>query len=202
MKFCWPINHDGKDEEIEEKNHEEFNTVGSEVVFEDLVEAWPIYAVTIIISLFMTYLFFVSLESCALFMIKLMVGLFTVMMASLGGLLLLTYFKVQGQENVQPDEAMGPLIGAIVVFVILAIFLCLIFCSWRRVKFAAAIIQATADYVTDIKRIFFIPFMMFIVSTTFIAIWSWTGLHLFTTGELYHDPSVPFGRIKWTTLTK
>jgi hypothetical protein len=73
---------------------------------------------------------------------------------------------------------------------------------WSRIKLAARIIQATADYITDIKRIIFVPVIMMIALMLYLAWWSYSGAYLFSVGETKHDPKLPWGDIKWTNFTK
>lgn len=186
----------------EEKNHEKFGDIGPETIFGDLFEAWPIYIVSMVLSLIITLLFFYALEKCALFIIKVMMALFVACMFLLGLFFFLNFLQIKSDTDVQNEEAIPSLVGAIIVWGILALFLCLICCSWPRIKFAAAIIQATADYITDIKRIFFIPIFFFIATIGLLVLWGWGGIYLFSSGDLEHDPSVPYGRIKWNGFTK
>lgn len=174
----------------------------SEIIVGDLLNAWPIYLLTILLALIITLMYFFALEKCALLMIKLMIGLFSAILLLIGFLLLMSYFNILKDPNSKPDEEKPYLIGAIIVWVILAIIICIVACTWSRIKFSAAIIQATADYVTDIKKIFFIPIVFFFVVLTVLALWIYGAIYLFTSGELEHDPTIPFGRIKWNGTTK
>jgi hypothetical protein len=74
----------------------------------------------------------------------------------------------------------------------------MIWCSWKRVKLAATIIQATADYLTDVKRVMFVPVLLFFILAAFLTWWIYSGAHLFSSGKVVHDEEQPYGKIERT----
>lgn len=75
-------------------------------------------------------------------------------------------------------------------------------CLWSRIKLAARIIQATADYITDVKRILIVPIIMTIALIAYLLWWSYSGAHIFSIGHTEWDPSLPWGDVKWTQMTE
>jgi solute carrier family 44 (choline transporter-like protein), member 2/4/5 len=133
-------------------------------------------------------------------MIKIMIGLFSGVMFILGSALFINYLRISNKTDIHEDEKNGYLVFAIIIWAFVLLFLCLIACTWERVKLAAVIIQATADYITDIKRVLFVPTILFVMLVTFIAWWAWSGALLFSSGNVEHDPKLPFGNIKRTSF--
>jgi Plasma-membrane choline transporter len=68
---------------------------------------------------------------------------------------------------------------------------------WSRIKLASRIIEATADYITDIKRIIIVPILMTIILLFYLLWWSYSGAYLFSAGTTVWNPKLPWGEIKW-----
>ena len=193
-RFCWPVQN-GKDQEDYDANTR-FDELGREVTYGDIVDAWPIYLITVVVTFILSLLFLKAIEACALAMIKFMIGFFAVLMFALGAALFYGYMDAINRTDVHEDQAQGFLIFALVIWGILLIFLCMIWCSWKRVKLAAIILQATADYLTDVKRVMFVPILLFFILAGFLTWWMTSGAYLFTCGESVHNPDQPYGHIE------
>lgn len=122
-----------------------------------------------------------------------MIALYSIAMICLGGFLFYNYMTMVNKTEIRQEQASGFLTAALIVWGFAALFLCMIFCSWKRVELAATIIQATADYITDVKRVTLVPLLEFLMLIGFLAWWMYSGAYLFSTGEVKHDPSKPFG---------
>jgi hypothetical protein len=131
-----------------------------------------------------------------------MIGLFIFAFVALGGFLFAQYLGMKSNVDVQEEEAKGFMIGGIVCWAFAAIFACVVWCSWQRVRFAAMIIKATAQYITDVKRIYFVPIFSFVLLLIYLAWWIVSGAYLISVGELKHDPGSPIGTIEADDLTK
>lgn len=167
-----------------------------------MVDAWQIYLICIGLTIILSFAFIKALEACALGMIKFMIGLYSFAMICLGGFLFYNYMTMVNKTEIRQEQAQGFLTGALVVWGITALFLCMIFCSWKRIQLAATIIQATADYLTDVKRVTLVPILEFLLLVGFLVWWIYSGAYLFSTGEVKHDPSKPFGQIQRSSFVE
>lgn len=127
-----------------------------------------------------------------------MIGIFTLAMLALGGFMFYNYITMLNRTDVHEDQKTGFLVFAIIIWVIMLIFLCMVYCSWQRIQLAAMIIQATADYITDVKRVLFVPLILFFALAGFLVWWMYSGAYLFSSGNVVHDITQPFGTIKRT----
>lgn len=137
-RFCWPIEN-GKNTEDADAN-ENFNKLGSETVYGDLVDAWPIYLISVAVTFILSLLFLETIECCALTMIKIMITFFAILMFVLGALMFYNYFAIINRTDIHEDEKRGYWIFGLVLWGLLLLFLCLIWCSWSRVKLSASIL--------------------------------------------------------------
>ena len=197
-RFCWPVDNGPNTEDADA--NENFDDLGRETIYGDLVDAWPIYLISIGVTFLLALAFLKALEACALSMIKFLIAFYSIIMFVLGGMMLYNYVSIMNRTDVHEDEKNGFLIFGLIIWGLLLLFLCMIWCSWQRVKLAATILQATADYLTDVKRVMFVPILLFIMLVSFLLWWMWSGAHLFSSGEVVHDPSQPFGKIQRTSL--
>lgn len=133
-------------------------------------------------------------------MIKFMIALYAIIMFTLGAAMFYNYVTIMNRTDIHEDEKNGMLIFALIIWGLLLLFLCMIWCSWKRVKLAATILQATADYLTDVKRVMFVPIVLFFMLVAFLAWWMYSGAYLFSSGDVMHDPSQPFGKINRTSF--
>jgi hypothetical protein len=197
-RFCWPTKNG--DDQVDSESNESFDDLGRETAYGDLVDAWPIYLMAVVLTFILALCFIKALEACALSMIKCMIILYSIIMFSLGAVMFYSYMTYENEQEIHEDQRNGFLIFALIIWGLLALFLCLIWCSWKRVKLAATIIQATADYLTDIKRVMFVPIILFLLLGVFLAWWMYSGAYLFSSGTVEHDPAQPFGTIKRSSL--
>lgn len=197
-RFCWPTNNGNNTENANANS--QFNDLGRETAYGDLVDAWPIYLISIGVTFLLSLAFIKALEACALSMIKFMIAFYALIMFALGAFMLYNYTTIMNRTDIHEDQKNGYLIFGLIIWGLLLLFLCMIYCSWSRVKLAATIIQATADYLTDVTRVMFVPIILFVMLVTFLCWWMWSGAYLFSSGEVVHDPSQPFGTIKRSSL--
>jgi Plasma-membrane choline transporter len=73
---------------------------------------------------------------------------------------------------------------------------------FSRINLAINIIKATADFITDYKRIIMVPAILFLSVMIYLLFWVSASAHVFATGHTEYDPSLPFGRMRWTTSTR
>ena len=73
-----------------------------------------------------------------------------------------------------------------------------IVCLFNRIKLAVKVIEAAADFVTDYKEIVLVPILLVIIAGIYSTYWIYGLAWIFSTGEVYHNPNYPWGKISWT----
>lgn len=89
------------------------------------------------------------------------------------------------------------MIGAIVSWVVAAIYFCFICCCWKNISLGASIMEAASDFVSSNLRIVLLPVMAYIVSFIFLMYWVFTAMHLYSIGEPEFVKGKPIANIKW-----
>jgi flagellar basal body-associated protein FliL len=148
----------------------------------------------------LVYLFI--LEKCALVLITLVIVFFMAGLTFLAFFFHKTYTELQEDDDPHNDSEKTYFYLAIITISVEAILLLCFCCLWSRIKLAARIIQATADYITDVKRIIIVPIIMAIALIGYLLWWSYSGAHIFSVGTTEWDDSLPWGDVKWTKLTE
>lgn len=88
------------------------------------------------------------------------------------------------------------------IFAITGIFTIMLCCLWSRILLVARIIQATADYITDIKKIVVVPIIFITLMLSYTTYWVISGAYIASMGEVEHNPRVPWGSVKWSDETR
>lgn len=82
--------------------------------------------------------------------------------------------------------------GVVIVFGLLAlIFLCAIICGFKHLKLAIDVIDASADFLDETKRIYIVPFCFFMCAFVSIIIWTVCVIGVYSEGKISPDPVVP-----------
>lgn len=81
---------------------------------------------------------------------------------------------------------------AIVLFALLGlIFLCAVICGFSHLKLAIDVIDASADFLDETKRVYFVPLFFFFCSFLSILIWGVCVIGVYSEGEIVPDPVIP-----------
>lgn len=196
-RFCWP-----KNSTMEKVTREKFSTLGKQEAYGDIIDSWQVFLISAGIAFLISLVYLFILEKCALVIITMVIVFF------LGALTFLTYYfhktynELQTDDDPHNDDQKTFLYLAIITASIEVIFIVCFCCLWSRIKLAARIIQATADYITDVKRIIFVPVLMTIALIAYLLWWSYSGAHIFSIGHTEWDKDLPWGDVKWTTTTE
>lgn len=196
-RFCWP-----KNSKMEGSIRDKFKTLGRQEAYGDIVDSWQVFLICAAIAFVVSLIYLLILEQCALVLISLVIVLF------LAGMTFLTYYFHQAYNELQNDsdphnDGEKTFLYLAIITASIEVILILCFCCmWSRIKLAARIIQATADYITDIKRIIVVPVIMMFALISYLLWWSYSGAYLFSVGHTEHDPKLPWGDMKWTQLTE
>jgi len=175
---------------------------GNEEWFNDVVEAKWVILSSVLIAFVLSFLYLWMLEQFVLPLIIICIGLFTLGMGALSVFCYLEYRDLQTDDNPANDDERFYLYASITVGIFMLLFLCLICCIWDRITLASQIIQATCDYITDVPYIVMLPVLFFVLLVAYIIYWAYSGAYIFSVGETYWNPNLPWGSIKWSTNTK
>jgi choline transporter-like protein 2/4/5 len=75
------------------------------------------------------------------------------------------------------------MIGAVVSWVIAALYLCFIGCCWKNISLGASIMEAASDFVSSNLRIVLLPVIAYIISFIFLLFWVFAAMYLYSVGE-------------------
>lgn len=79
-----------------------------------------------------------------------------------------------------------------VVFGLLAVlFLLMICCGYQSLKLAIDVIDASADFLRETKRILFVPLLYFFLSMVFLIIWAACTANVISMNKIEADPLIP-----------
>jgi len=91
---------------------------------------------------------------------------------------------------------------AIGLWIFLSLLLLVIVCLFSRIQLAIHVIMAAADFVTDASGIILVPVLMIVASVLYLGFWIFSGAQLMSTGEVYHNPNFPWGKIRLDDVLK
>lgn len=91
---------------------------------------------------------------------------------------------------------------AILIWIICALFCLFICCCWSNIRLAAAIMQATSDFVRNTMSILWVPFVFFFIIGSWIVWWIISAVWVFSTGTPVKRAGMPFADIEWDSTTR
>lgn len=200
--------------EVKEKADEllsKMNVGKVEELATDVKNAWPYLIGAVVVAFLIGYLYTWILEVFAGFITLIMI------IGSLAGIALLgVIFFMKGMETMPDSNAnMNAHINNfsenpnkhLIYFafglwgldVILAIVL---LCLCQKIKVAVKVIKLTADFVTDVPAVIFVPLVMTVATIVGISAWSYSFGYLASTGEIGASTGYLIGSIEWDTKQK
>lgn len=175
------------------------NLSWAQEVVEDIKDAWPVFIIVLLISIAICFFFYYLLQCCAGPMICIMIT------GSIGGLIGFGVFNwyekiaLEKESVYNEDLAYDFKVTAIVCWVVAGVLLLLVLCLISRIKLAAKMIAAAADFITDVPSTLFIPVLLSLVLAVFLVWWLVSFSFLFSVGELRYDEGDLFGDMTWST---
>jgi hypothetical protein len=88
------------------------------------------------------------------------------------------------------------MVGAIISWVLAAIYLCFICCCFKNISLGASIMEAASDFVSSNFRIVLLPVLAYVCAFIFLMFWTFTAIHLYSVGEPEFVKSRPIANIK------
>lgn len=168
----------------------------------DVLDAWKIFLVSIVVAILISLLYLKLLELCARVIIIAMVIAMIVAVGLLGWMFYKNYQDLQNDNNPQNDSEKTYLYLAYGTWAVAAILLCCFCCFYSQIDLAAQIIGATADYITDYPIIIVVPIITLVMLIAYLVWWGYSGAYIFSMGELKYNGSYPWGEVKWTKQQK
>ena len=93
---------------------------------------------------------------------------------------------------------MWTMVGMVTFGVLALIFLCCIVCSYKSLKLAIDVIDASADFLNNTKRVVLVPVLYFFLSLLFVVLWLGALMCVLSVNDVEVDSSIPqYKTIKW-----
>ena len=145
----------------------------------DFSNTWGLILVMTFAAFLITLVYVWSLQMLAkpLLYISLMTVLFLII--AMGGY---SWYLKDAFEPTS-NEYLGMFFGAILLWVVAILFVCFICCQWDNIVLAAAILEASSDYLSSHTRIVFMPVTIYFMMIPIIGCWMYSSAHLMSIGE-------------------
>ena len=179
-----------------------FSGLNIESVTESIIANRYIFLICLGFAFAVSYLFSVLLEHCAWVIVTVSIvgllvgGTFISIMSWIRYKNLATEAETSPNKEEMMSNANFYKWVSIVLWATLTIFLLVLICLFGRLVLAVNVITAAADFVTDATGIVLVPVVVIFISFIFFVYWCYALMRLYSTGELYHHSSYPWGKIK------
>jgi Plasma-membrane choline transporter len=204
-RFCIPSN-----QTVLQKVGSLFSGFNMESVTESIYANRYILLSSVGLAFVLSYAFTIVLQYCTWLLILIsIVGIYVV--GIIGGLMCWSKYKSVQQQAVAPGSSGADnnqstakfyKYMAIGLWTCVVLFTLAIIFALAEIRLAVAVIQASADFVSDHKVVVFIPILIITVMGAFMLYWSWGLAVIYSTGEIYHDPNYPWGKIRGNDALK
>jgi len=114
----------------------------------------------------------------------------------LAGLGVFVWLK-QGDYEAGTQEQQGMMGGAIALWVLAVLYLVFLCCNWRNIQMAAAITQASSDFLSSNTRIISLPIMTYILMIPVTGMWLFSTTHLMSIGTPVYVPNSYVGSMEY-----
>jgi len=156
----------------------------------NLTCAWKTNIVLIITGLCFSFLFMKLMSECARCLA--MTAIAIMLLSYFGGGLACLFMATKSKEENQKYGLLAT--GGILIVLGLCTLLCL-WCYRKSLETAIAIIDATADFLIDTKRLILVSIWSFFVTMVIFFLWLFAVASVFSMVE-FNDPSPPGSQVK------
>lgn len=148
----------------------------------DVARAWPILLIGLFLTFIFCLIFMILIEYFAAIMAWVSIILSFLCLIGLGFYFFFTRNKNSDQADNNQDTynivwACFCWAGAFAIF-------CFVCCYCKALRIAIGVLQAAADFMTDTKRIIFVPIIGFVIIGIFYALWVCVAIYIYTIGEI------------------
>ncbi|CAI2387634.1 unnamed protein product [Moneuplotes crassus] len=202
-RYCLPIKDELPDNLKEQYDDLidwlQLDTIGEWI--NDIITAWPVILISIVLALILSLVFMYLVEyfAAVLAWICIIVSFFCLL-----GLGFYFFFTRNSSNNDESNNSSYNIVWAIICWVgALAIFL-FVCCFCSALRIAIGVIQASADFITDTKRILLVPIIGFVFVIIFYLLWVSVAIHIYTIGDISSTGgSTGQGRrVEWENSTR
>lgn len=179
-----------------------FSGMNIESVTESIIANRYIFLICLGFAFVVSYLFSILLEHCTWVIVSVSIvgllvgGTYISIMSWIRYKNLSTEAETSANKEEMMSNANFYKWVSIVLWATLTIFLLVLICLFGRLVLAVNVIRAAADFVTDATGIVMVPVVVIFMSFIFFVYWCYALMRLYSTGELYHHTSYPWGKIK------
>jgi len=195
--FCIPVQSD-----LLSNVASTFSGLNIESVAESIIANRYIFLICLGFAFAVSYLFSILLEHCTWVIVSVSIvgllvgGTYISIMSWIRYKTLATEAETSPSKEEMMSNANFYKWVAIILWTALSIFLLVLICLFGRLVLAVNVIRAAADFVTDATGIVLVPVVVIFMSFLFFVFWCYALMRLYSTGELYHHSSYPWGKIK------
>lgn len=170
-------------------------------VMHDIKVSWPIILAVLGISIVICIVYFYMIQCCAFFFIIASIIFSIVAMIVMGVFLWFRSetLKANGQD---PSTVSYYKYGAIIFWVAGGIcsLLCCLLCS--RIRLAASMISAAADFISSKFSVILVPIITLCFMFVFSTLWLVAFLYIYSVGTVTWYPGNIFGDLVWSVQTE
>lgn len=195
--FCAPVSTD-----LLAKVASMFSGFNIQTFFQSLYSNRFIFLASVGAAFLLSYLFSYLLDWCTwLIVIISIVGVFAMgIFLSVVSWQRYTKLKNEPMDDDNRDNLEGNANiykwTSIILWIVLTLLLLVICCLFDRIKLATECLQAASDFVGEQVAITLVPVVSVIAIFLFLIYWLVGLAFIFSTGEMYHNKSYPWGKIK------
>lgn len=200
-KICMPV-YSSIEESEREKIEGAFNSIGGSTVSKwmaDVTNSYWIILLCVFISLIYAFMYMWFLKTCTKFVAWLSIVLILVALIGMGAF---AFWKsgTYPEGNEMKDYMLG---GAILLWVVAALYVLFLACIWSQLAVSIAILEAAADFVGETKRVMFLPVFFFFIMLISIICWIAGSICLFSVGDISGSSSGGQARhVTWDQTTR
>jgi uncharacterized membrane protein YdjX (TVP38/TMEM64 family) len=92
--------------------------------------------------------------------------------------------KIEDKTSSDYKVAMG---GSIIIWIIVVLYTVFICCFWKSIALGASIMEASSEFITENKKIFFLPIIAYILCLPVVFWWTITSIFIYGLGTPKYD---------------
>ncbi|CAD8075354.1 unnamed protein product [Paramecium sonneborni] len=171
-----------------------FTLTASEADFQDIGKTWAISLFVCVITLILANFLMFLVKQCASCLVWGVLILYFGLLIIFG---FLFYYSGKGDfSNAHFGNSHGWCLAiAIIFWSIAGISLLFLFCFYKRIYLAIAVIKAAADFTRDVWQVVIVPLCIFGVMIGFLIFWIYSTTYLLSYGTSIYQQLSPFPTI-------
>lgn len=150
----------------------------------DIKKAWEVLVIMVFVSLIVTVVYVWLLKCITKPLLYTSLLLIFVLGAATG---YYAYKEVMKIEDKTSDEYKIAVGGAAIIWIIVALYMIFICCFWKAIALGASIMEASSEFLTENKKIVFLPIVMYIFSMPVILWWTSATIYIYGLGTPMYD---------------